>query len=418
MPTITAPKTDVVFRTAKPKKKPYLIADGDGLCLQISPDGVKRWLFRYRFDGKERKISLKNNLYPSMSAKLARAGAEQFREMIARGEDPGRVRKVAKAQERIAATEARMMQKAQVTTFKLVADEWIERHMASRADVTKKNARLRLERHVYPWIGERPIAEITAAELLTMVERIAKEGKLDSAHRLLRRCGQVFRYAVVTQRAVRDVASDLKGAIAPAVAGHRAAIIDPKEFGILLRDLDTYQGWISTQYALRLLPLVFTRPGELRLAEWTEFDFERNVWDIPVGRMKMKNPHTVPLSRQVLVLLEELQRYTGEGRFLFPSPRQKEKPISNMAMLSGLRRLGYGTEEVSAHGFRASARTLLAERLEVNPAYIEAQLAHKVADSLGTAYNRTQFLDARKDMMQTWADYLDTLKAGASSYTR
>ena len=412
MPIKAAPKTDTVFRNAKPKAAPYLIADGGGLCLQVSPDGVKRWIFRYKFEGRARKLALKGNLYPTMTAKLAREQAEGFRKMLAEGEDPGEVRKATKEQERHAATVARQAEKAQATTFRMVAEEWLEKHMASRAAVTKSNARLRLEKHVFPWIGERPIAEITPAELLVMVERIAEGGKLDSAHRLLRRCGQIFRFAVVTLRAPRDVASDLKGAIPPAVAGERAAILDPKEFGQLLRDLDAYQGWFATRYALRILPLVFTRPGELRLAEWSEFDFEREVWDIPAGRMKMRNPHRVPLSRQVIALLEELRRFSGGGRLLFPSPRQKDKAISNMAMLSGLRRIGYSKEDVSAHGFRASARTILAERVGVDPAHIEAQLAHKVKDSLGTAYNRTQFLDARKKLMQTWADYVDTLKAG------
>jgi integrase len=411
MPKVATQKAETVFRNAKAKDKAYLIADGDGLCLQVSPEGVKRWIFRYRFDGKERKIALKDNLYPAMSAKLAREGADRLREMVARGDDPGEVRKIAKIERVQLVAEVRKEEAKLANTFRLVAEEWMETILAARTTSTRTSTAQRFERNVFPWIGDRPISEITAPELLEVVRKIERNGKQEMAHRVLRRCGQVFRYAIATGRAPRDIASDLKGALAPAQGGHRAAITDPAQFGQLLREIDNYQGYYATHYALRLLPLVFTRPGELRLAKWEEIDFERAQWDIPAGRMKMRLPHTVPLSRQALEILKDLHALSGSGPVLFPTPRQKDKPISDVAILNGLRRMSYAKDEQSAHGFRASARTLLDERLGVNPAHIEAQLAHKVAGPLGTAYNRTQFLDARKDMMQTWADYLDTLKA-------
>lgn len=411
MPRVATAKAEIVFRNAKARDKTYLIADGDGLCLQVTPDGAKRWIFRYRFQGRERKLALQHNQYPSKSAKAAREEADHYRSLLANGEDPAEVRKAEKLEARSASEAIRLEAEKAATTFRVVAEEWMERHQVNVVEATRLSTRRRFESHVFPLIGNKPIAEITAIDLGNVIRRIEQSGKLAMAHRVLRRCGQIFRYAVATGRANRDVAYDLKGSVPPAKEKHFAAITDPAEFGVLLRNIDEYQGFYTVHFGLRLLPLVFCRPGELRLAEWSEIDFKRKQWDIPAGRMKMGKPHTVPLSRQAVAILKELHQFTGSGRYLLPGPRQVDKPLSNVAMLSGLRRMGYESGVHSPHGFRASARTMLDERLRVNPHYIEAQLAHKVPDVLGEAYNRTQHLDARRAMMQKWADYLDKLKA-------
>jgi len=411
VPKLAQPKAETVFRNAQPKDKPYLIPDGGGLNMLVTPDGTKLWVFRYRVDGKERKTAIKGG-YPKVSVKDARAEAERFRDQVARGEDPGTIRKAGKEEATRKAEEIAKEEARSATTFRVVAEEFLRVRMSHRTESTRTAADQRLQRNIYPWFGERPISEITGPEILQALRRIEANGKLETAHRLRGLCSQVFRYAIATGQAERNVADDLRGALSSVQKEHRAALLDPVRFGQLLRDIDGYQGYFATKYALRLLPLVFTRPGELRLAQWSEIDFERAQWDIPAGRMKMRLPHTVPLSRQVLEILRELRALSGDGPYLFPTPRQRDKPISNVAVLNGLRRMGYGTEEQSAHGFRAIARTLLDERLHVSPAYIEAQLAHRVADALGTAYNRTQHLEPRRAMMQTWADYLDELKQG------
>ena len=411
MPRIAEPKAPVVYSNAKPEEKEYTIADGRGLYMVITPDGSKLWDFRYSLNGRRRKMAIKGG-FPAVGVKAAREEADRMRAMVARGEDPAEVRKIGMEEKARQYDQARQEVAKTATTFRVVADEWMDVRLAHRTESTRQGARLRLERNIFPWIGDRPISEITAPELLEAIRKVEQNGKLETAHRVRGFCSQIFRYAIATGKTDRDIASDLRGALTPAVKGHRAAMVDPTEFGRLLRDIDAYQGWYATKYALRLLPLVFTRPGELRLAQWTEIDFQRAQWDIPAGRMKMRLPHTVPLSSQSLAILEELRNLSGSGPYLFPTPRQKDKPLSNVAILNGIRRMGYGTEEQSAHGFRATARTLLDERLHVNPAHIEAQLAHRVADALGTAYNRTHHLEARRAMMQTWADYLDGLKAG------
>jgi integrase len=411
MPKLAQPKAETVFRNALPKAKAYLIPDGHGLNMVVTPDGSKLWVFRYRVDGKEKKIAIRGG-YPTVSVKDARKEADRFRDQLARGEDPGSIRKAGK--EEIARKAEEIVKDAakNATTFRLVAEEFLQVRMSHRTESTRVAADQRLQRNIYPWFGDRPISEITGPEILQALRLIEANGKMETAHRLRGLCSQVFRYAIATGKAERNVADDLRGALSSVQKEHRAALLDPVRFGQLLRDIDAYQGYFATKYALRLLPLVFTRPGELRLAQWTEIDFERAQWDIPAGRMKMRIPHTVPLSRQVVEILHELRALSGSSSYLFPTPRQRDKPISNVAVLNGLRRMGYGTEEQSAHGFRAIARTLLDERLHILPAYIEAQLAHRVADALGTAYNRTQHLEPRREMMQTWADYLDTLKRG------
>lgn len=411
MPTLAEPKSEMAYRNAAPRDKSYTLADGRGLFMIVHPDGKKFWYFRFRDQqGKQQKFAIKGS-YPVVTLKAARDEAARLRELLAAGEDPREVSK-AKRLDTAQQEEARKREHDRIAaTFEKVAREWDERFKGRRGESTRRATMQRLEKDVFPALGNRPITEITAPELLKVLQRVEQRGRLHTAHYLLSYCGQIFRFAVASGRMEHDIAADLRGALPPPEEGHRAAILDPIAFGRLLREIDAYQGWFATKYALRLLPLVFTRPGELRLAQWSEIDFERAQWDIPAGRMKMRLPHTVPLSKQVILVLKELYELSGDGSCLFPSPRQKAMPISNVAMLNGLRRMGYTGEEVSAHGFRATARTLLDERLRINPAYIEAQLAHRVSDALGTAYNRTQHLEARREMMQTWADYLDELKA-------
>jgi integrase len=270
-----------------------------------------------------------------------------------------------------------------------------------------------LERNVFPYIGNHPIAAIKAPELLAVLRRVESRGALETAHRVRTICGQIFRYAVATGRAERDTAADLRGALPSPKEKHLAAITDPAKVGGLLRAIDGYQGGFVVQCALRLAPLIFVRPGELRHAEWSEIDFDNAVWNIPAAKMKMKEPHLVPLSRQAIGILKELLKLTGKSKYVFPSARSFSRPMSNNAILAALRRMGFEKDEMSGHGFRAMARTILDEVLQVRPDYIEHQLAHAVRDPNGRAYNRTAHLPERRKMMQLWADYLDGLKEGA-----
>lgn len=408
MPKVLAPQSDVVYRNAKPKPKPYLIADGGGLCLLVGPDGSKRWIFRYTFEGKERKISLLKNQYPAMSVKQARASVEAFREQLAAGEDPVAKRKTLKQQVVQELAEKEGEAKRVARTFEVVAREWLKVRQTEWSPKTLTIVQTGLEKNVLPYIGKLPITEITEAQVLSVFERVQARGSGEIARRTLEVCGRIFAFENLTPFSMKNLKE--RGLLPAVEEGHHAAIVDPEKFGQLLRAIDAPQGWISTRIALKLMPLVFTRSAELRLAEWKEFDFERAQWEIPASRMKLREPHIVPLPRQAMEMLQELRNFTGDGRLLFPSTRQKDKPISEAAMLSRLYSLGYQPGEVSIHGLRATARTLLDERLKVSPYLIEAQLSHKVPDALGRAYNRTQHLDARREMMQTWADYLDGLK--------
>jgi integrase len=271
----------------------------------------------------------------------------------------------------------------------------------------------RLELNIFPWLGDRPIIEIKAPEVLMALRRIESRGALESAHRVKIICGQIFRYAVATGRAERDPVADLKGALPPTRSKHLAAITNPEKVGGLLRAIDGYEGSFVTKCALKLAPLLFVRPGELRQMEWAEIDFESAEWNIPAEKMKTGRPHLVPLARQSLAILKDIQPLTGAGRYVFPSPRTSKRPMSNNGVLSALRRMGFEKDEMSGHGFRAMARTILDEVLQIRPDFIEHQLAHAVRDPLGRAYNRTKHLKERYRMMQTWADYLDGLKTGA-----
>ena len=393
------PLTDVAIRRAQPSKKSRKMFDGRGLYLEVAPRGGKWWRLKYRFEGKDKRISL--GVYPDVSLKEARQRCEDSRRLLAGGVDPSAHRqalKVAKAQR-------------DSNTFEAVAREWFTKQAPSWAPSHSSLIMSRLQRNIFPWLGGKPIADIKTSHLLEVVRRIEQRGALETAHRVLQNCGQVFRYAVATGRAERDLSADLRGALSPVKKKHFAALTDPKKVGPLLRVLDGYEGSLIVRCALRLAPLVFVRPGELRRAEWSDIDLDAAEWRFIVT--KTETSHLVPLSRQAVEVLSELYPLTGHGRFVFPSGRtpRGDRPMSENAVLAALRRLGIGKEEMSGHGFRAMARTLLDEVLGFRPDYIEHQLAHVVRDPLGRAYNRTAHLPERRRMMQVWADYLDLLKA-------
>ena len=393
--------TDTAIRNAKPRERPYKLGDSRGLYLLVTPSGGKWWRFDYRFGGKRKSLSM--GTYPDVSLKEARGRRDSAREHLAHGADPGEVRKAQKA--------ARADHDD--GSFEAVAREWFAKHLRTWATGHADKIIGRLERDIFPWLGGHPAGKVTAPELLACLRRIEGRGAIETAHRALQNCGQVFRYAMATGRAERDPAADLRGALAPVKETHHAAITDPKSIGALLRAIEGYRGDLPTRCALRLAPLTFVRPGELRKAEWQEFDLDRAEWNIPASRMKTGEPHLVPLSGQAVECLRELYPLTGRGRYVFPGARGASRPLSENTVNAALRRLGYAKTEMTGHGFRAMARTILDEVLGVRPEFIEHQLAHAVRDPLGRAYNRTTHLPERRRMMQTWADYLDGLKNGA-----
>jgi integrase len=401
--------TDPAIRNAKPGEKPYNLPDGGGLGLEVQANGSKWWRLRYRIDGKEKMLSL--GVHPEVSLKDARDRRDQARRDVAAGIDPGAKRKAEKA------TRATLA----ANTFEAVAREWHQAvHTGKVSEGHAERTLIRLEQDAFPWIGATPIAEVTAPKLLEALRKVEARGAIETAHRVRQACGQIFRYGIATGRCERDPAADLRDALQPVIVKHHAAITDPKQVGGLLRAFEDYQGLPTTRAALKLAPLVFLRPGELRQAEWTEFDLDAALWTIPPARMKRTKqqkisgtPHLVPLSRQAVAVLRELEPLTGHMRYVFPSPRDPKRPMSENGVLSALRRMGFAKDEMTGHGFRAMARTLMAERLGVPESVVEAQLAHAVRDSLGRAYNRTEFVEQRRSMMQTWADYLDTLRKGA-----
>ena len=401
MPRRILPLTDMQVRKAKPQTKPIMLYDGDGLYLLVTTTGGKLWRLKYRFDNKERRLAL--GAYPEIPLAVARERRQEARRQIANAVDPGAVRKARKQ----AAT-------AEVETFEVIAREWHTRFIPTWTPGHTVTIKSRLERDLFPWIGKRPIAEIKAPELLAVLRRVESRGALESAHRIRTIAGQVFRYAVATGRAERDPSGDLRGALPQPGEKHHAAITDPKEVTQLLRAIDGYEGHFVTKCALRLAPLVFVRPGELRHAEWAEVDLDEAVWNIPAHKMKGGQAHLVPLSHQAVEILTELRQLTGGGRYVFPSIRSGGRPMSENTVLAALRSMGYTKDTMTGHGFRATARTILDEVLQAKPELIEHQLAHAVRDPLGRAYNRTAHLDERRAMMQLWADYLDGLKQGAT----
>jgi integrase len=396
------PLTDAKARNAKPKKNQFKLFDTDGLFLLVSPAGGKWWRFKYRLGGKEKLISL--GTYPEVSLAQARARRDEARKQVADGIDPSQARKALKA--------AKVQNES---TFEVVAREWHSKFTLTWTPGHAITIKSRLEYNVFPWIGGRPINEIKAPELLMVLRRIESRGALETAHRVRTICGQVFRYAVATGRAERDPAADLRGALPQVKSKHLSAVTKPEEVAGLLRAIDGYQGSFVTKCALRLAPYLFVRPGELRQMEWAQVNLETAEWNIPAERMKTRQPHLVPLAHQSLEILRELYPLTGTGKYVFPNPRSSKRPMSNNAVLAALRRMGFEKEEMTGHGFRAMARTILDEVLQFRVDFIEHQLAHAVRDPNGRAYNRTAHLAERRKMMQTWADYLDGLKAGAKA---
>ncbi len=392
--------TNLQVKSAKPKDKQYTLTDGKGLYLLVLPTGGKYWHFRSKVGGKEKRMSF--GTYPEISLSDARDKRDEARRQIASGISPSDVRKAQKA--------ARA--ESDLNSFEVVAREWFQRFSTQWSPSNTEKVKARLEKDLFPWIGQRPIAELKAPELLAALRRIEARGAVDTAHRVKQNCGQIFRYAIATGRAERDISADLKDALARTKKKHLAALTDPKDVAPLLLAMDDFKGSFVVRCALKLAPLVFVRPGELRHAEWSEIDFDTAEWNIPAQRMKMKEPHLVPLSMQALEILKELHPLTSNSRYLFPSIRTNIRPMSENTVNAALRRLGYTSNDMTGHGFRAMARTILDEVLGFRPDFIEHQLAHAVRDPNGRAYNRTAHLSERRKMMQQWADYLDGLKFG------
>ncbi|MEZ5629361.1 MAG: integrase arm-type DNA-binding domain-containing protein [Burkholderiaceae bacterium] len=391
--------------TCPPDRRQARFADSGGMYLQVSPNGSKRWFLKYRIAGKEKQLALGS--YPAVSLAEARRARDAAKLQKADGVDPIQARKVTRLTAINPAGDS----------FKVVALEWFARQEAQWSATHAVRAKRQLERDLFPWLGERKMAEITPMELLATLRKIEERGAMETADRGLMLARQVWRYAVATGRADRDIAADLKGALTPYRGKHFAAITDPANLGVLLRAIKAYKGGIVVRAALQLAPMLFQRPGELRAAEWSEIDLDKALWTIPAARMKRNkagkesgDPHLVPLPRQAVELLRELHSYTGHGRMVFPGERNHERPISENSVRTALISMGYTPEIQTWHGFRATARTMLAERLECDPLVIEAQLAHSVKDANGRAYNRTTYLRQRADMMQRWADYLDNLR--------
>jgi integrase len=399
--------------------KPRKLNDGAGLVLQVRPTGVGWWRLRFWRDGKEGMLSL--GTYPEVSLKSARGKREEARSAMANGADLSERRKEEKA-ERARHREASQLEAAGLPgpgTFEFVAREWLViKHRPAVSEKHAQTTETRLEKMVFPWLGRRPIGEIEPPELLECLRRIEARGALETTHRIKDACSQVFRYGVSTGACARNPAADLREALKPVPTRHFAAIVDPKGTKELLLDIAQYKGNPITRAALHLSALLLLRPGELRRIEWSWVNFETATLTLPSAVMKRRKdekangqPHVVPMAMQVVAILQELQPLTQHSRYVFPSILTREKCMSENTVRSALRRLGYANDEMTAHGFRAMARTMLAEQLNVQPEVIEAQLAHTVSDSLGRAYNRTQYLAQRREMMDRWADYLDQLRS-------
>jgi integrase len=391
------PLSATAIAKATAKEKPLKLFDGGGLFLLIQPSGSKWWRFKYRFHGKEKLLSL--GVYPEITLALARERRDKARELVAQGIDPSVERKVTKAVEGESGD----------NTFEAVAREWIEKNAPSWTPGNKLKIERLLKNNIFPWFKNRPINTITAPELLKCLRRIEVRKAYETAHRALQNCGAVLRFAVAAGKAERDFSADLRGALVPADRKHHASITDPAEVGVLMQAIAGYKGSYVTCCALKLAPLTFVRPGELRKAEWKEIDFEAAEWRLASGRMKARQKHIVPLSKQALTILAELKPLTGANvndRYLFPGARTKEKPMSENTINSALRLLGYDNKTMTGHGFRSMASTLLNEN-GWNRDAIERQLAHGERNKVRGAYNYAEFLPERRKMMQWWADYLD-----------
>ena len=393
--------SDTTIKAAKPKSdKDYKLSDEKGLHILIKTNGSKYFRLKYRFAGKEKTLAL--GVYPETTLKQAREKRDLARKQIAEGIDPSENKKAVKASKAESA----------LNSFEVIAKEWGAKHVNNWNDKNNRSKRM-LERNIFPWLGAKPITDILPIDILNCLRRVEDRGTLETAHRVLQICGQVFRYAVATSRIDRDITPDLRGALPPAKGGHFASLTDPKQAAPLLRAIDAYTGTFVVKSALQLAPMVFVRPSELRHAEWAHIDLEYKEWRYFVT--KTETDHIVPLSTQAVEILTALFPLTGNGRYVFPSARTPNgsRAMSDVAMLAALRRMGFDKDEMSVHGFRAMARTILDEVLGFRPDFIEHQLAHAVRDANGRAYNRTSHLKERHKMMQSWSDYLDSLKNGA-----
>lgn len=401
MPRHTQPLNDLTIRKAKPKEKAYKLFDGGGLYVEIKPSGSKLWRLKFQYAGSESRTSF--GPYPVVSISQARKMRDDAKAGLLAGKSPVAVKKTRKAEE-LALTEH---------TFKAVFERWYKSQKAEWAEKYATKLHAMMEKNVIPWLGKRPIINIEPPDVLKIIRRIEANGYNDTAHRALQRTGQVMKFAVSEGILQRDPTSDIKGALASSTTKHMPSVTDPEAVAKVIRKFSDFKGTTTVRCALNLAPLVFTRPGELRQAKWADIDLTEGVWSIPAGAMKMREPHVVPLSRQAIAILKEMHPLTGHLEYVFPGARNPKQAMSDAAVNAALRRLGIDTKtELTGHGFRAMARTILHERLGYDPDWIEAQLAHKTPGSLGEAYNRTRFISQRKPMMQDWADYLDKLKAG------
>jgi integrase len=394
--------TDAQIRQAKPRERDYKLSDYEHLYLLIRPNGAKLWRLGYRFGGKQKSLAL--GAYPTVGLANARDRRDAARKLLSDGKDPGVQRKL----EKIAAA-------AGGNTFRDVAEELMaKQEREGRAEQTIKKNRWLLE-PAFETFGTRPVGEVTAPELLHALRKFEQRGRYESARRMRTVAGMVFRYAIATGRATRDISVDLRGALTTPKVQHRPAITEPNEVGALLRAIDGYSGQPTTRFALQLTALVFVRPGEIRHARWREFDLPAAVWRIPAETMKMDRPHRVPLARQAIAIIRELHKITGQGEFLFPAITSVRRPMSENTLNAALRRLGYTKDQVTAHGFRTTASTILNQMSRWSADAIERQLAHQEEDDVRKAYmHAAEFWSERVEMMQAWADYLDRLRSGAS----
>lgn len=390
--------TDVKIRQLKPLGKTYRVFDGGGLYLEITPTNGRYWRYKYRLRGVEKRLAI--GVYPEVTLAEARDLHFEARRKVAAGVDVSADRKSTNSSGKHQAA----------NTFAPIAREWLSKQTTWSFGHSKRVV-AQLESEAIPWLGDKPIGDITAAELIKILQRIAERGHRESAHRLAYKFNQIFEYARFT-RGINNPAQGLSKVLPSVKQKHHAAITHPEAVGALLRSIAGYKGSRITQLALKLAPLVFVRPGELRQAEWNEIDLSRAQWTIPAHKIKQRRDLIVPLSRQSLEILNEANRLTGDGQYVFPSTRSTARPMSDNTILSALRNLGYTNDQMTGHGFRALARTLLAEECGFPSEYIEHQLSHAVPDANGRAYNRTQFLSQRTEMMQSWADYIDELRDG------
>lgn len=399
--------TNTQIRNAKAKDKVYKLFDGEGLYLEVTPKGAKYWRMKYRFAGKEKRLSFgvyydnpKNVKHVSL--KDARRKRDDARALLHEGNDPAELKRQEKLAKAIGVG----------NSFAVVADEWYQKELPHWSKGHAVRVERFVKKYLNPTLGKRPISEITPLELLQTLRKKESEGAVDTAHRVKQTAGLIFRYAVATGRAERDPSQDLKGALAKPVETHFSAILDKKQLGALLRAIDAYSGGIYVKTALQLTPLLFCRPGELRHMEWSELDLDNALWEIPADKMKMKQSHIVPLCVRAVELLKELKLIESKSKYVFPSPRDWRRPMSDNGVRTALRALGYSNDQITPHGFRSIARTMLDEELGFRVDWIEQQLAHAVKDTNGRAYNRTTHLPQRIEMMQAWAEYLAGLKGG------